>query len=226
MRDALRESTVARIVRHSRVARLYAALRRRIDRLGGSGDDATAPAARTSGASSDADLTAGSLLVGRLGGISGWIEGSWLYRWLTAEPEPEVIVIDLRETRLVGPVLAVLDWLIAGLTAKGAHSLLAAAGYRGYRLAVVQPLRLVALLLGGVAVPLAAVGASAGSAPLVAVAAALAVCAVLGSRLRWSWAELRKTRLVRLLAAAFEPPEPPDDSTETSGRDRSERDDR
>jgi hypothetical protein len=36
-------------------------------------------------------------------------ETSWIYRWLTAEPEPEVVVIDLRETYTVGPFLAVLD---------------------------------------------------------------------------------------------------------------------
>lgn len=34
---------------------------------------------------------------------------SWLYRWLTAEPEPEVVVIDLRETYTVGPLIAALD---------------------------------------------------------------------------------------------------------------------
>lgn len=42
--------------------------------------------------------------------MTSWIEGSALYRWLTTEPEPEVIVIDLRETWTVGPVVAVLDW--------------------------------------------------------------------------------------------------------------------
>jgi hypothetical protein len=30
---------------------------------------------------------------------------SYIYRWLTTEPDPEVIVIDLRETWTVGPVL-------------------------------------------------------------------------------------------------------------------------
>jgi hypothetical protein len=34
---------------------------------------------------------------------------SRLYRWLTAEPEPDVIVIDLRETYTVAPFIAVLD---------------------------------------------------------------------------------------------------------------------
>jgi hypothetical protein len=41
--------------------------------------------------------------------VSKWTRNSWLYRWLTAEPEPDVVVIDLRETWTVGPVLTVLD---------------------------------------------------------------------------------------------------------------------
>jgi len=36
-------------------------------------------------------------------------KASWIYRWLTAEPEPEVIVIDLRETHTVGPFFTMLD---------------------------------------------------------------------------------------------------------------------
>lgn len=35
--------------------------------------------------------------------------GSRIYRWLTTEPEPAAIVIDLRKTHTVGPLLAVLD---------------------------------------------------------------------------------------------------------------------
>ena len=38
---------------------------------------------------------------------------SLLYRWLTKEPEPEVIVIDLRETWTVGPFITLLDAFIA-----------------------------------------------------------------------------------------------------------------
>lgn len=41
--------------------------------------------------------------------IAASVRHSWLYRWLTAEPEPQVVVIDLRETYTVGPLLAVLD---------------------------------------------------------------------------------------------------------------------
>lgn len=41
---------------------------------------------------------------------------SYLYRWLTKEPEPEVIVIDLRETWTVGPLIALLDHMITAGT--------------------------------------------------------------------------------------------------------------
>lgn len=43
----------------------------------------------------------------------GHVRNSALFRWLTKEPEPEVIVIDLRETRLFGPCLGVLDDVVA-----------------------------------------------------------------------------------------------------------------
>lgn len=36
--------------------------------------------------------------------------------WLTAEPEPEVIVIDLRETYTIGPLIAALDRVTRVLT--------------------------------------------------------------------------------------------------------------
>jgi hypothetical protein len=44
-----------------------------------------------------------------------WIESSLLYRWLTEEPDPEVIVIDLRTTRTVGAFITILDTIVATL---------------------------------------------------------------------------------------------------------------
>lgn len=43
------------------------------------------------------------------------VRGSALHGWLTADPDPEPVVIDLRETYTMGPVLAVLNRL-ASLT--------------------------------------------------------------------------------------------------------------
>jgi len=44
--------------------------------------------------------------------VSAFVRESYCYRWLTKEPDPEVIVIDLRETYAVGPFIALLDTLI------------------------------------------------------------------------------------------------------------------
>lgn len=41
--------------------------------------------------------------------VKRWGRHSFLYRWLTKEPDPDVVVIDLRETSTVGPIIAVLD---------------------------------------------------------------------------------------------------------------------
>jgi len=46
-------------------------------------------------------------------GVRRVARDSFLIQWLTKEPEPAVIVIDLRETRTVGPVVRLLDWAIA-----------------------------------------------------------------------------------------------------------------
>ena len=44
--------------------------------------------------------------------ISTLVGGSFLYRWLTKEPDPEVIVLDLRETWTVAPVISMVNRLI------------------------------------------------------------------------------------------------------------------
>lgn len=47
--------------------------------------------------------------------VAGFTRASWLYQWLTKEPEPAVIVIYLRDTRTIGPMIALMEWLIARL---------------------------------------------------------------------------------------------------------------
>ncbi|PSQ50738.1 hypothetical protein BRD15_01045, partial [Halobacteriales archaeon SW_6_65_15] len=43
--------------------------------------------------------------------LADYTRHSFCYRWLTKEPEPDVVVIDLRETYAVGPLIALLDRL-------------------------------------------------------------------------------------------------------------------
>lgn len=219
MRNILRGSTVVSYVRQSQTARLYARLRRVVSRrLGGSGSDSTetdsgssATVVETTGSESPSFLT-GSLLFAFFGLLGKWIEASWLYRWLTAESDPDVIVIDLRETWTVGPILAVLNWFVTRLAIIGEHAQTVTLTRRGSRLFTARPIQVVSVFLGGIALALAgriALGPTI-SPPLVVLTTLSAVCAVLGIRNTNSWAELRETRPVRLLVAAFEPPEPPD----------------
>lgn len=179
------------------------------DDAAGQQTDETAPAS---------GVFAGSLLAGFVARLQAWLTGAWLYRWLTAEPDPDVIVIDLRETRIVGPILAVLDWVLDRLTSSGDGSLLAALARRTYRAVLAHPIRLFSIGLGGLALAVTALAIRSGTTLLIAAAAVLAVAAAVGTRVQLSWAELRETRPVELLVAAFEPPEPPEQA-DTAGDD-------
>lgn len=48
--------------------------------------------------------------------LSRWGTASWLYQWLTDEPDPDVIVIDLQDTYAIGPFITAIDHLVETLT--------------------------------------------------------------------------------------------------------------
>lgn len=88
--------------------------------------------------------------------LARYTRRSFLYRWLTKEPEPEVIVIDLRETYTVGPFIALLDRLapIVGRIWRGSTSCRLLERVRTSRaLAVVAESRAVALLAAALEPP-------------------------------------------------------------------------
>lgn len=139
------------------------------------------------------------------------VQRSWLYRWLTAEPEPDVIVIDLRETWTVGPVLRLLDWAIGiGVdAADDSHAVaMARSGAAQVRAAPLRVGGVIAVALSTIAF-LAALLGDLTLRPLV-VGGLLLVAGVLGVRDDRSWEQLRETRTVELLIAVFEPPNPPE----------------
>ncbi|NEU55645.1 hypothetical protein [Halorussus sp. MSC15.2] len=47
--------------------------------------------------------------------LARWTRCSLLYRWLTTESEPDVVVVNLRDTYTVGPLVALLDRLVPHL---------------------------------------------------------------------------------------------------------------
>jgi predicted membrane protein len=144
------------------------------------------------------------------------IRASWLYRWLTAEPEPEVIVIDLRETFSVGPVIALLDQLIRWLVPASHRSTLVGTAESVYEITKSAPVRVMSFVIGLAVLTnlVIAVAVSEPSQSGIIARIVLLSLAALGTRVSLTWGELVQTRFVQLLIAALEPPEPPDELNE------------
>jgi len=162
-----------------------------------------------------APAAARSRLAGLWEGGRRSVKGSWLYRWLTAEPEPDVVVIDLRETLTVGPWLRLVQRALEWLLPAAVSSALFRTCRRGHGLALGRPVQIASLLLAGSAAVIVGIAATLATPALVAVGIVFAILALAGSRVDRSWEELRDTRAVGALAAAFEPPEPPESPERT-----------
>lgn len=140
-----------------------------------------------------------------------WTRHSFCYWWLTEEPDPDVIVIDLRDTYAVGPFIALLDRVVPRYARAWRTSNLgatlddAAASVRDAPIRAAGIVAAVAVLANALLVALD--GSLTAEAALTRVAGfALALA---GTRVRTPWDELAGARTVRLLAAALESPEPP-----------------
>lgn len=146
---------------------------------------------------------------------------SWLYRWLTTEPEPDVIVIELRETAIVGPLLGVLDWVVVRLLAHWDGSMASMVTDRAIAVLRARPVQagstaVLAAVLANQALMIAAGSPTAEAIGVHLLAMGLALA---GTRLTYSAGDLAETRVYGVLVALLEPPEPP----ETSGDRRNGR---
>lgn len=184
----------------------------------------------TSGSSADDELPAtlaGSRIVSAVRAAStrvgSWVRHSALYQWLTAEPDPEVIVIDLRETWTVGPVLRVIDWVVARLLNAAAGSRAVTVAQRGVTMTRAAPLRALGLVIAMLGLTVAGDGLVGGvSTTRLAVGVGLAVAGLIAMQDDRDWETLRETRPLTLIIGALEPPDPPetaadDDTADASG---------
>ncbi|WP_210755403.1 hypothetical protein [Halorubrum sp. PV6] len=146
------------------------------------------------------------------------VQASFLYQWLTAEPDPEVIVIDLRETWTVGPILRLLDIVIHRLRPAVKNAGVLRVTQRGFRMVYAAPLAAggVSLAIGGLLITLIGVMRDTMSTTQLAVGLGAVLAGIAVTRDRRSWDTLRETRPVELLVAALEPPDPP---TQTDSSD-------
>jgi hypothetical protein len=140
------------------------------------------------------------------------IQSSWLFQWLTAEPEPDVIVIDLRDTRLIGPIITRLDRTVDQLIPATMRSRLVRIGYRARSRFRERPVRVLSLSV--IAIVLVALVATATTAERFSLSSVLLIItllvAVRGTRSKRSWDEIATSGLVGQLSAVFDPPEPPE----------------
>ena len=149
--------------------------------------------------------------------LARWAGGSRLVRWFLAEPDPEVVVIDLRETYTVGPLLrataGVLEWATAATERTGVSSTAAAVAGRiearplraaGTAIVLTALVGIAAAVLAGPEPTWTANARSGAGGWLVLLGLGL-----LATRERRSAAELAETRVGSAVRAAFAPPESP-----------------
>jgi hypothetical protein len=141
------------------------------------------------------------------------VSGSFISRWLTAEPDPEVIVIDLRETWTVGPIIALVDRLLAVFTESTQTSRVAEATHTVITAFRERPIRVVSLAVVAGSVSVLFVGGITRSLSIVSttLTTLLAIVALYGVGSDRTLENLQETKAVQLLISVFEPPEPPSD---------------
>jgi len=137
---------------------------------------------------------------------------AWMYQWLTEEPEPDVVVIDLRETVVVGPIIAVLDSLVTALANNSDQSrteqLLA---YLNQSL-IERPIQVFSVVVLAAVASNLALSLSLGdpSPTELGLRLILASLALAGTRIELSWDDLTDSHTYELLVSLLEPPEPPE----------------
>lgn len=147
----------------------------------------------------------------RTGGAVGrWqsaVRHSRIVQWLTREPDPRVVVIDLAETRTIGPILRLLDRFVSLLEPSVRTSTVGRLSAATADAAARNVVPIVsAILLGLVVGTLVRTWAGAGPLWLAALAIA-AVAGVLGLVVDRSTAALERSTAVAWATALVAPPE-------------------
>jgi hypothetical protein len=137
------------------------------------------------------------------------VHGSRLHRWFTTDPDPEPIVIDLRETYTTGPVIALLDRVAS---AADAPTLTATVGDLVRRI-VAAPARAAGavLCLAFSASLLATIAAGDLTAPVYLFHALGLGLGLIAFRERRDFEALAEAPVWGALLAIFAPPPAPDD---------------
>jgi len=156
----------------------------------------------------------GSAFARVLAWLSRVTRASWSYRWFTAEPEPDVVVIDLRETLLVGPVLGLLDWILDPVVRNWQRAESRTLFERIEAAVRDRPVQVLSLVVLAAVVANVALSVALGSpsSRSLGIGLLVATLALAGTRVDLSVSDFVETRTYALVAALLEPPEPPEES--------------
>ena len=144
--------------------------------------------------------------------LQEWVCNAWGYQWLTADPDPDVIVIDLRETIVLGPIFQLFE-LIVPQESRTIQTISSySQGMTVLKRVRTAPIRITSILLlsaalGGLLISVAtkSVTPSNGVGLL-----AVVTIGVYGLRDTRSWDELREGQTVTAIRSLLEPPAPPE----------------
>lgn len=165
------------------------------------------------------DLLARSALYRAAKTAETFARASFIYEWLTAEPEPAVVVVDLRDSVVLRPLLTLLDDTVETFRKTRSGSAVIRTGRETNEFVTDAPVRALSVVL------LAAVAANAGltfamgslDSAGALVRLGLSLVAVVGLGNDASLDELRESGIGRLVAALLEPPEHPDHDERSRG---------
>lgn len=160
-----------------------------------------------------------------LGRLIEWTNASRLVRWLTAEPEPEVIVIDLRDTLTVGPIIALLDRAVDVLHPLWHQSALKRVIDDVSTYVLEVPIRALSIAVLAATMANLVIGTALGQldSTELPILLLMFLVAALGLRSTTSWEQLVDSRAGRLLIAVLEPPELPEGDEQPHPDDDAER---
>lgn len=143
--------------------------------------------------------------------IAGAVRGSRFYGWLTAEPEPRPVEIDLRETVTIDPVLAGVDRAVALASRGWEGSVLSGVGEAVQTSVERAPVRVVSGVAAAAVATRLVLNAALGSLDRAALGVGLLALAVAlaGTRVRVSRAELAASPVGRAVGALWRVVAPP-----------------
>lgn len=150
--------------------------------------------------------------------------GSLLWRWITAEPDPQVIVIDLRNTYTVGPFFLIVDQFIELLDGAVANSRFVIVTRLFFEASRAAPIRtLGSIVAAGCGIALFG-GTVLGVLTLlrVIILATLAMLGLAAIRISISWSEIVNSWVTQRLATAIKPLFVPCVNEESAGEEETE----